>query len=292
MWARRYGSIVERFRKFADSDPDVRAALIVGSQARTDVPADEWSDLDIAIFHIDPARLIDSTEWFQPFGTVVLSMVEATAVGGSLERRVLCSDGKDVDFAIFPSAALPFIAGSPEGLSVLGRGFIILLDKDHQLGEFGVVARSKAPEPLGLPTEEEFLANVSDFFYHLLWAAKKLRRGEIWTAKMGCDGYLKLLLVRMIEWSTVASASTTVDVWHDGRFLDRWAPPEVRARLPATFAQYEVRDLPRALGETGRLYSRLAHQVAGRFGWNYPTEAEDTVWKLVDRTLRDPPLSA
>jgi aminoglycoside 6-adenylyltransferase len=291
VWARWYGSFVEKFRKWADSDSDVRAALIVGSQARTDVPADEWSDLDIVIFHTDPARLIDSTEWFQPFGTVVLSMVESTAVGGSRERRVLYSDGKDVDFAIFPSAAIPFIAGGPEGLSVLGRGFVLLLDKDHQLGELRSVARSKAPESLGPPTEEEFLANVSDFFYHLLWVAKKLRRGETWTAKMGCDGYLKMLLVRMIEWSTVASAPTKVDVWHDGRFLDTWAPPEVEAGLPATFAQYEAHDLSRALGETGRLYSRLARQVAGRCGWNYPTGAEETVWGFVRRTLRDLPAS-
>jgi len=283
--------MVEKFREWADSDSGVRAALIVGSQARTDVPADEWSDLDIAIFHTDPARLIDSTEWFQPFGTVVLSMVESTAVGGSRERRVLFSDSRDVDFAIFPSSAIPSITGGPEGLSVLSRGFVILLDKDHQLRELRSVARNTAPESRGLPTETEFLANVSDFFYHLLWAAKKLRRGEMWTAKMGCDGYLKLLLVRMVEWSAVASAPAKVDVWHDGRFLDRWALPGVRARLPATFAQYETRDLSRALGETGRLYSRLAHQVAERFGWNYPTEAEETVWGFVHRTLRDLPSS-
>jgi len=289
VWARRYGSIVEKFREWADRDSGVRAALIVGSQARTDLPADEWSDLDIAIIHDDPARLIDSTGWFQPFGTVVLSMVERTAVGGSRERRVLYSDGRDVDFAIFPTAAIPYIAGSPEGLSVLGRGFLTLIDKDHQLGELPSLAGIKAPVSHGLPTEEEFLANVSDFFYHVLWTAKKLRRGETWTAKMGCDGYLKLLLVRMIEWSTVASAPTEVDVWHEGRFLDRWAPPEVVARLPATFARYDALDVSRALGETGRLYSRLAQQVSGRFGWNYPTQAEDTVWGLVDRTLRGLP---
>ena len=251
------------------------------------MPADQWSDLDVVIFHTDPARLIDSTEWFQPFGSVVLSIVEATAVGGSRERRVLYSDGRDVDFAIFPSTAIPFLTEGPEGLSVLSRGFEILLDKDHQLGKLRPVAGSRAHESLGLPTEEVFRANVLDFFYHHLWAAKKLRRGEIWTAKMGCDGYLKLLLVRMIEWSTIASAPTKVDVWHDGRFIDRWAPPEVKAQLPATFAQYEAHDVSRALAETSRLYSRLAREVAGRFGWNYPTEAEGKVWELVNRTLRD-----
>jgi aminoglycoside 6-adenylyltransferase len=291
MWDRWYGSIVERFRKWAESDPGVRGAIIVGSQARIDMPADEWSDLDVVIFHTEPSRLIDSNEWFQPFGTVVLSMIEPTAVGGSRERRVLYSDGRDVDFAVFPSAAIPFIASAPEGLSVLGRGFKILVDKDHQLDRIPSVARVGAPESSGLPTKEEFLANVSDFYYHLLWFAKKLRRGETWLAKMGCDGYLKLLLVRMIEWSTVASSPSKVDVWHDGRFLDRWAPPEVKSRLPATFAQYETHDLSRALGETGQLYSLLAHGVAGKFGWAYPTEAEDAVWKLVHRTLADQPTS-
>jgi len=291
VWARRYGSIVEKFREWAESESDVRAALIVGSQARADLPADEWSDLDIVILHNDPARLIDSTDWFQAFGTVVLSMVERTAVGGSRERRVLYSDGKDVDFAIFPTAAIPYITLSPEGLSVLGRGFIILLDKDHKLGELQSLAGTKRPVSLGLPTEGEFLANVSDFFYHVLWVAKKLRRGETWTAKMGCDGYLKLLVVRMIEWSTVADTRTKVDVWHDGRFLDSWAPPEVRSRMPATFAQYDPLDISRALGETGRLYSQLARQVAGAFGWDYPRQAEEKVWELVHGTLRDLPSS-
>ena len=265
--------------------------MIVGSQARVDMPADEWSDLDIVIFHTDPARLIGSTDWFQPFGRVVLSMVEPTAVGGSRERRVLYSDGRDVDFAVFPSAAMAFFAGAPEGVSVLGRGFEILVDKDHQLGQIRPAARAEAPGPSGLPTEEEFLANVSDFYYHLLWFAKKSRRGETWLAKMGCDGYLKLLLARMIEWSTIASSPTKVDVWHNGRFLDRWAPPEVKSRLPATFAQYETHDVSRALGETGQLYSLLAHQVAGKFGWTYPSEAEDAVWRLVHRTLTDQPTS-
>jgi aminoglycoside 6-adenylyltransferase len=289
VWTQWYGSIVEKFRDWAEREPGVRAAFIVGSQARAEQPADEWSDLDIVIFHNDPARLIESTDWFQSFGSVVLSMIETTAVGGSRERRVLYSDGKDVDFAAFATSAIPYLTGSPEGLGVLSRGFVVLIDKDHRLGELESLTKNKVPESIGLPTEAEFLANVSDFLYHLLWVAKKLRRGETWTAKMGCDGYLKRLLVRMIEWNTVATASTRVDVWHDGRFLDQWAPANVRAQLPAVFSRYDSRDLSRALGETGRLYSRLAHQVAGRFGWKYPTDAEVRVWELVHRTVEDGP---
>lgn len=291
MWAQWYGSIVDRFREWADNDPGVRGALIVGSQARTEEPADQWSDLDIAIFHADPAQLIASTDWFQPFGSVVLSMVEATAVGGSRERRVLYSDGRDVDFAIFPSAAIPFLTTSAEGRSVLGRGFVVLVDKDRKLAQLQSVGGGVVPESVGLASEAEFQSDLSDFLYHILWVAKKLRRGEIWSAKMGCDGYLKLLLVRMIEWNTLTRESAKVDVWHNGRFLDKWAPVDVRARLAATFARYDARDLARALTETTRLYSDLARQFAGNLGFAYPSEAEGKVRKLVDRTLSDLPAS-
>ena len=292
MWARWYGAFVEKIRTWAENDPDVRAVLIIGSQARTDVPADEWSDLDLLVFHADPARLIASTEWFQSFGTVVLSMVEPTALGGSRERRVLYSDGRDVDFAVFPAEAIRALTVSTEGQSVLSRGFVVLADKDHRLGGLESSAAVTPPASVGPSSRDEFMANFSDFYYHVLWAAKKLRRGETWSAKMVCDGYLKLLLVRMIEWSTLASARAKVDTWHDGRFVDRWAPPEVRDRLPSTFGRYQSQDLARALRETGRLYSQLGHQVAEKLGWSYPTEAEQTVWKLVDQTLKDMPITA
>lgn len=282
----RYGPIVQSFRRWADEDPDVRAALVVGSQARTDLPADAWSDLDVVVFHTDPRRLLASTDWFGRFGAVVLSVVEPTAVLGGLERRVLYSEGRDVDFSVFPSEAIPLIAASREGLEVLRRGYVVLLDKDQQLAKLRPVLEGGSPERRGLPTEERFQAGVADFWYHVLWTAKKLRRGELWSAKLGCDGYLKRQLAEMIEWQTLA-VGEGVDVWHEGRFLDRWADAAVRRRLPATFGGYEPRDLSRALRETGRLYSELARQVAGAQGWTYPADAEATVLRAVADTLGD-----
>ena len=286
MWARWYGPIVERFRAWATEEPGVRAALIVGSQARTHDPADEWSDLDVVIFHDNPEQLVGSTDWVGNFGDVALTTVEPTAVLGSRERRVLYSNGKDVDFAVFPSAALGFVAQSPEGLAVLGRGYEVLLDKDGRLSKPVASLESSVYDQQKLPSEEQFQADVADFWYHVPWAAKKLRRGELWMAKMVCDGYLKMVLIRMIEWQTIVRRGNGTDVWHDGRFVDRWAEPEVRARLPETFAQYDRKDLARALNATGRLFSDLAHEVASDRNWAYPEKAESIVWTIVGSTLK------
>ena len=287
MWARWYGPIVERFRTWASEEPAVRAAIIVGSQARTTEPADRWSDLDIVIFHTEPERLIASAEWCHRFGTVVLSMVESTAVLNSKERRVIYSDGRDVDFAVFPAAFLPYLAQNPSGAQVLNRGYHILIDKDHRLaGLSQSLAQTRRTEGR-LPSPEEFEGVVADFWYHVLWFAKKLRRGEIWIAKMGCDGYLKQLLVPMMEWHALAEGRGKVDVWHDGRFLDRWAPSSVLARLPATFARYDPKDLERALRETGQLFSSLAGDVAKAIGATYPRDAESEIQALVTQTLHE-----
>ena len=37
-------------------------------------------------------------------------------------------------------------------------------------------------------TKEEYENTVNDFFFHNIWAFKKLRRGELWSAKMCIDG--------------------------------------------------------------------------------------------------------
>jgi len=261
--------------------------MIVGSQARTVEPADEWSDLDVVIFHTSPGKLVDSPDWVGQFGEVVLTFVEPTAVLQSRERRVLYADGKDVDFAVFPSTSLGSFAHSAEARAVLARGFEVLVDKDLQLATLKDGVTQPPADQSPLPGEEQFQAALADFWYHVLWAAKKLRRGELWTATLAIDCYLKRLLMEMIEWQASVRHGKGVDVWHSGRFFDRWADPEVRARIPATFSRYDLRDLARGLRETSQVFSEIAHEVARGLGWRYPDETESAVRRLTGLTLKE-----
>lgn len=283
----QYVAIIARFRAWASEQPGVRAVLVVGSQARTTTPADEWSDLDLVLFVTNPEEFLESGDWVDYFGTVVLTMVQSTALGVGKERRALYSDGRDVDFSVFPAVALDLIAQFPEALRVLARGCEVLLDKDGLLARLPSLVATVGLQARPNPSAKEYLDCVNDFWYHILWTAKKLARGEVWIAKMCCDAYLKQRLLRMIEWETLAKSKGQVDVWHDGRFLDRWASPEVRARLPSTFAQYDQLDVARALAETSRLFSDQARRVAEIGGFVYPEETESSVQALAKSTLKD-----
>jgi aminoglycoside 6-adenylyltransferase len=239
---------------------DVRAAFVVGSQARDDVAADRWSDLDLVLFVDDPRVLADDASWVEEFGTPVLTFLEPTAFGDRVERRVLYETGEDVDFPLLEASAWRELLASPEAQLLMARGYRILYD---DLGLADAAAAVTAPPPESLPDSARLRELSSDFWYHALWTAKKLRRGEVFTA-IGClDGYLPWKLAVLVAWHARA-LDPEVDTWHSGRFLERWADPGVLAALESAFAHYDLRDVARGLWDMIDLWQGLEEEVARR----------------------------
>jgi aminoglycoside 6-adenylyltransferase len=268
-------TFLERIIGWARKEAGIRAAFLVGSGARQDHPADEWSDIDLVLVATDPRAWLYSIDWLAQFGEVWFSYPERhgdeTPV---IERRVLFASGQDVDFVI-PSteSARQRFAGTfiPE---IASRGRRVLLDKDEILPALPVEAARQPAQP---PPEGEYAEVVQDFWYHTAWTAKKLRRGELWVAIRCCDYYLKFLLLRVLEWQ-VAGA----DTWFNGRFLEQWAAPESLVKLRRTFAHYETEDVWQALRATMELFDQAARQVAGRWGYGYPVENVGKVIRWVE----------
>jgi aminoglycoside 6-adenylyltransferase len=248
---------------WARERPDVRAMLVIGSQVRSDLPADRWSDVDIALFADDPAELAGDTSWVESFGEPVLSFLEPTAVGSQIERRVLYEDGQDVDFALFPATGWPELLQSAEALSVVARGYRVPYD---ELGIEEDLAAFPEPETdSGLPDAGSFRELSADFWYHALWTARKLRRGEVFVALECVDGYLKDLLATLLAWHAKA-VDPAVDTWHRGRFLERWADPGALAALEDAYARYDLRDVARGLWATIDLWDALEQETGRRLG--------------------------
>jgi aminoglycoside 6-adenylyltransferase len=163
---------------------------------------------------------------------------------------------------------------------VLRRGIRILVDKDNLCRQMATVKIAPAA-PVSPPDQAEFLNLVNDFWYHTVWTAKKLRRGELWTAKSCGDIYLKHLLLKLLEWHTRATRGAQTDTWMRGRFLEEWADPRAVAALPAIFAHYDVEDMWRALEATMELFRWLARETADLWGYNYPAEGDERSTELV-----------
>ena len=266
---------------WAREKPDVHAAVVVGSRARGETPADRWSDLDVFLVVDDAERYLGSEEWVAEFGVPVLTFLEVTAVGQQKERRVLYEAGEDVDLPVLALSDLDRIEVAGP---LLARGYRVLVDEiglEPRLAE--VASREVAERP---PSQHELTELASDFWYHALWAAKKLRRGEVFTAKGCMDGYLKWRLLTILEWHARA-VDPSIDVWHEGRFLERWADPGALAALERAYAHYDLRDVARALWETIDLFQGLEEETARRLGLAVELDHAD-LRRRVSGVVRDP----
>ncbi len=279
-----YEQLIERFVAWAQDRPDIHAALVLGSRARNDHPADEWSDLDIVVIVADPTPYLASADWLANCGEVWVTFLEATAAGGGMERRALFAGGLDVDFAILPYAQVEEMTRlglPPAVVEIFRRGVRVLLDRN------GLITRdfTRLP-PLTAPitslTAAAFRETAHDFWYHAVWTAKKLRRGELWTAKTCCDGVMKGLLLKALEAHARAASGGQRDTWHDGRFLEEWADPRAVAALAATFADYDQASVWRALTATMALFRWLTQETAGLLGFPYPATADRRATELVE----------
>jgi aminoglycoside 6-adenylyltransferase len=223
----RIATFLDAVAKWARTEPAVRAAVLIGSQARIDTPADEWSDVDVALVVDDPSSLAWDLTWVARFGEPEVTFVEMATVGGQPERRVLFSDDLEVDFALFPMELWRELLGDPEAVVIFSRGYRFLYD-----GIGASEAIAALPQTLELPGRDP-AELLQDFWYHALWSAKKLRRGEAIMARRCVEGRMKLLLLEL------ARELASRDTWHQERFAERWADARVvdaiwrSAALPA-----------------------------------------------------------
>lgn len=258
---------------------DVLALLIVGSQARAEMPADRWSDLDVVLLLEDPAPYIDESGWLSEFGEPILTFLEPT-FEGSQERRVLYATGEDVDFVLLPRSAVERLETTPGAAELFGRGYRLLVDRiglGERLAQL-VATASLADES---PSQAAFTELAHDFWYHALWTAKKLRRGEVYTA-LGClDGYLKARFVTLLAWHAKA-VDETVDTWHDGRFLERWADPGALVALEFAYARYSVREVAHGLWQTIDLWQGLEEETARRLRFEIQLDHPDLRRRLAE----------
>lgn len=280
-------SLLERIVSWAQADGGVQACLLLGSRARHDRPADDWSDTDLILVLDDPDGLLADPAWPAKFGTVAITFLEETMLS-LRERRVLYADGTDLDVVPMSRERMLQHLDDPHALLALGRGHQVLVDKVGvftKLGDRIASAQATAASAPGAPDPAAFTNLVNDFWYHAVWAARKLRRGELWVARSCLDGHMKRLLLQVMEWQADLTGVSN-DHWFDGRFLEHWAEPSAVEALRGAFAHYERDDVARALAVTMDLFRRLASDLAVRLELPYPASAEDAATRLVNELLQ------
>lgn len=242
----RVAELLAAVEAWAAEDPALRAAVLIGSQARAERPADAWSDVDLALCVADPDALAADDAWLRRLGEPELTFVTRTP-GGDPERRTLFADGLELDVVLLPWSALDVVRGEPAAQDLLRRGFRVLWSDDGAGIELLPATEPPPTDLVGLAT---------DFRYHVLWCAKKLRRGEALVARDALELHLKPLLLGLARTHAERGGR---DTWHADRFAETWADPRARSALWASASAPE--ELPAVLLAVADAFEALAAEL-------------------------------
>lgn len=269
----------------------MRGLILLGSRARSELPADEWSDTDLLVFTSDADRWLRDGRWLDEIGPVILSFIEPTALGGLFERRVLFENAVDMDLVMVPLEITDEISSNDGAMPVLARGYRLLVDKDGRFHDLESLAAGADPRAVHgaepWPPSPDHVANlINDYLYHCVWVTKKLRRGELAVAVACQNAYQGSILRRFVEWQAEARSEGGTNTYYEGRFLERWAVPETVAGLAVSQARYDAADLAGAIPDGMELFRVLATEVAAAVGVVYPMVAHDSIRDWLQQTLR------
>ena len=84
-----YEHLIDGFIRWATANDDIRATFIIGSRARSDHPADVWSDLDLLAIADAPERRWGTTDWLTVRGGADGKGLQGTSPAAYSTSRVV-----------------------------------------------------------------------------------------------------------------------------------------------------------------------------------------------------------
>lgn len=138
-----------------------------------------------------------------------------------------------------------------------------------------------------LPPDEQALDDLAtDFWATTLWAARRIRKGDVFLAVDAVNGALKRSVVTLLGWHAL-SVDSEASVFEAGRGLEKWADPGGLSSLERAYADYDLRDVARALWETVDLFDGLEEETARRLLLERTLDVSELRQRLA-RIVRDP----
>lgn len=261
----RYYEIKQKLLTLCETEQKIKAVILIGSQARDYRKADEYSDIDLIIACSHPEKLLCEDTLIRKLGKPVYSFVEDT-IAGEKERRILFEGSLDVDMIILTDDRLKSHLNSHSIDEIMNRGYKLLFDRCGIEGYLDIITVIEKVSYTPL-SEEEFRNQANDFFFHTVWVEKKVRRGELWTAIMCINCYLKSKLLIVIEMYERIVHGETYDTRYGGRMIEQWSESFIAEKLKNCFASYNSADLLSALENTKQLYITLCRKCAQAYSY-------------------------
>lgn len=288
MRAAAYLELERRLGAWCEDQPDVLAAIVVGSRGRLSPPPDDYSDLDLILLCAEPARYTDDSAWLSEIGELWIAVLQIAGPGDP-EWLVLFDGGLKVDILLAsagPDQPLTKLLAAMPYQDVLARGARLLYSRGSRPANW--TPATMPPVKTDSPTRQEFEEGVNETLLVAERLARFIQRGDDWRGHDVVNGALKRSLLTLLEWHARFEPGRHHDTWYQGRFIQQWADHRMLEAVKALDAGYDLQELARSFARALRLIDWLAGETAQRLGYHYPTPGQELTltWLRQSRAIR------
>lgn len=257
---------------------DARVVGLVDYGAAGEGRADEWSDVDAALFIRDAdfeAFERGWKTWAAQFGRLLLAYV------GGVGHPWAVYDARPlplrVDFAFHRESALEVILTWPNS-PASADGFVL---HDATGGRLTALAGRIAGQSLGpADAARDFEAVCGDFWYYVLRTLARVRRGQLWAARFDFNFILTGNLMALLRLEAGALRRWRASSAAAG--IERDISPERLARLDACIPGEGPDELRRVFLDAARLAFDVCEATARAHGRRWPRELAERVIEILE----------
>lgn len=265
-------------------DPRIEAVVLTGSRGRGQ-GIDNYSDIDIELIGHGATELFGQAHWVDNFGQslVVLHLPNT----GDDEPDwptclVIYSEGRKIDFTFAEPERLQKMGR--EGLdAVYSRGYTVLLDKIGITDVLPDTANQTTLLPK-IPTEDDFVKTISDFWFEAHQVAIALARNELWVA-WSRSADMKQYFLSLTE--CLVSLKSNQDVWYNGRKFHEWMPKQYISELNTIFNCGTAKKAGKSLQHLMLCFEEVSRELALQLGYDVKQAMSQRMREVVTRILQD-----
>jgi hypothetical protein len=270
---------------WAHAQGDISALVQIGSRVQGGGNADSWSDYDYQLISSCPEKYNDGSFsrnlgpcWAYGANVAFGNAIKVTAVfDGALEADFVVLRHLEVVVATlalrWPGTSRLWPQSLRRGVTnlriVVGPGWKMIKGGDPWKKRYSRIT----PERPAL-TEAEFKKMSGEFWTQLVWAAKKVQRGEFRAGQRGFHEHLLENGLRILQEEALLDGR---QAYPFARRAERWL---TREQLEATSngTRPDRESLAAALRQVADLFAKSSATVSIKNGWQHPDYAEIRAW--------------
>lgn len=265
--------VIEKIIKFVEKRNDLLYVIQNGSRVNPSVSPDEYADYDIIVGCSNPKKYIDSNEWIDEFGDLLIIQKNECQENDVSWPIFLMQfkDGLRIDLQYYPGDGIKKYF--EDSLSK------IILDKN---GIFKIQFEpSEKSYIVKKPNEEKYNREVNNFWWCLINVGKGLARKELTYSRFMYEAIVRNNFLNIVGWYAGINNNWEINCGKFGKFINRYIDIDIWEQIEKTYFTDTIDEFWESIVNAGNLIKMMDRKIRVVLNIEKPKEDYDQIIKYL-----------